>query len=157
VIDDGEPQIWLPGRPVPEDIIAVAKQNPDWIAHNIMFDRPLMTHIVQPRYGWPEIPLERQICTMSLALANGLPGALDKATAALGSPVGKAGGVYLLMGKMSGRVRRRKKAPPGLRWYEPTAGEREIFHDYAKRDPVLSRLLYQALPPLPPSEQALFV
>jgi DNA polymerase len=157
VIDDGEPQIWLPGRPVPEDIIAVAKQNPDWIAHNIMFDRPLMTHIVQPRYGWPEIPLERQICTMSLALANALPGALDKAAAALGLPLRKDRRGYLLMRKMSRPLRRRKKDPPGLRWYEPTAEEREIFHDYAKRDPVLSRLLYQALPPLPPSEQALFV
>src|SRR5262249_11349064 len=77
---------------------------------------------------------------------------------ALGLPLRKDRRGYLLMRKMSRPLRRRKGDPPDLiRWYEPTAEEREIFHDYAKRDPVLSRLLYQALPPLPPSEQALFV
>jgi DNA polymerase len=158
VIDDGEPQIWLPGQPIPEDIIAVTKQNPDWIAHNIMFDRTLMTHVVQVRYGWPEIPLERQICTMSLALANALPGALDKAAAALGLPLRKDPVGYRLMRKMSRPLPRRKNDPADLiRWYEPKPEERELFHDYAKRDPVLSRLLYQTLLPLPPSEQAQFV
>src|SRR5262249_24834175 len=127
VIDDGEPQIWLPGQPPPADIIAVAKQNPDWLAHNIMFDRALMTPIGQPRYGWPEIPRERQIGTMSLALANALPGAWDKAAAALGLPLRKDRRGYLLMRKMSRPLRRRKGDPPDLiRWYEPTAEEREI-------------------------------
>src|SRR5262245_56836300 len=88
-IDDGEPRIWTPGEPVPEVIIETAKQDPDWIAHNIQFDGTLAARILTPRYGWPEIPLDRHICTMSLALANALPGAVDKAAAALKLPLEK--------------------------------------------------------------------
>jgi DNA polymerase len=85
-IDDGEPKIWIPGQPILEDIISIAKQDPaDWVAHNFMFERAITTHKLTP-LGWPEIPLARQICSMSLALAGALPGALDNAAAALGFP-----------------------------------------------------------------------
>ena len=158
VIDDGEPQIWVPGQRPPEDIVAVAKENPDWVSHNIQFDRAMATRILRPRYGWPELPLARQVCTMSQALANALPGALDKVAVALGLPLEKDREGYRLMRRMSRPLPRRKGDPPDLiRWYEPNPKERELFHNYAKRDVVLGRLVHRALPPLPPEEQALFV
>jgi DNA polymerase len=84
-VGDNDPQIWIPGDPVPEAFIAAALE-PDWrvVAHNFMFERAIATRILQPHHGWPEIPLKRHCCTMTLALANALPGALDNAAAALG-------------------------------------------------------------------------
>jgi DNA polymerase len=157
-IDDGEPKIWIPGdEPLPEDLTAAAKNNSDWAVHNAMFDRAIATRILTPCFGFPEIPLERQICTMSLALACARPGALDKVAAALGLLYTKDRAGYRLMRKLSRPLPRRKSDPPDLiRWYEPTPEERELFHNYAKRDVELARLVRRALPPLPLSEQAQF-
>jgi len=87
-VDDDEPQIWIPRQPVPEEIIAAAS-DPGWnvVAHNFMFERAIATRILTPRFGFLEIPLVRQICSMSLALATALPGALEKAAAALKLPL----------------------------------------------------------------------
>jgi DNA polymerase len=158
-VDDGEPQIWVPGQPVPTEISA-ASTAPDWkvAAHNFMFERAIATRILTPYHGWPEIPLERQICTMSLCLANALPGKLETAAIALGLPLTKDRDGHRLMQKMSKPLPRRKNDPPNLvRWYKPSAEESERFHAYCKHDVAIERLVYHALPPLSPKEQALFV
>jgi DNA polymerase len=74
---DGAPvQLWVRGEPVPEALIAAAADlDTLWVAHNANFER---THILTPRYGWPEIPVECWRCTMAASLALALPGALDK-------------------------------------------------------------------------------
>src|SRR5262249_57361385 len=117
-IDDGDPQIWIPGQELPEDLISAARDDSsNWIAHNAMFERAIATRILTPRCGFPEIPLARQICSMSLALVSALPGALDKAAAALGLPLEKDREGYRLMRKMSRPLPRRKGDPPNLiRW-----------------------------------------
>jgi DNA polymerase len=86
-VGDGDSLIWIPGDPIPE-VFSTAAADPSWsvVAHNFMFERAITTRILTPRYGWPEIPLERQICSMSLALASALPGGLDNAAVALGLP-----------------------------------------------------------------------
>ena len=95
---------------------------------------------------------------MTLALANALPGALNNAAAALGIPLQKDRDGYTLMRKMSRPLPRRKKDPPNLiRWYEPKPEERELFHNYVKRDVMLERLVCRALPQLSSEEQALFI
>jgi len=156
-IDDGEPQIWIPGEPVPQDIAAAIEAGANWVAHNFMFERAIATRILTPRYGWSEIPLDKQICSMTLALASALPGGLEKAAAALGLPLTKDREGYLLMRKMSRPLPRRKGDPPGLiRWHDnPEARER--LQKYCKRDVAVERQAYRALPPLSPSEQANFV
>src|SRR5262245_54241650 len=82
-VDDAAPLIWIPGDPIPE-AFTTAATDPDWnvVAHNFMFERAITNRLLTPRYGWPEIPFERQICSMSLALASALPGGLDNAAAA---------------------------------------------------------------------------
>src|SRR5262245_13665904 len=82
-VDDAEPKIWIPGQPIPEEIISAAENGADWVAHNFMFERAIAAHKLTS-LGWPEIPLERQICSMSLALASALPAKLENAAAALG-------------------------------------------------------------------------
>jgi DNA polymerase bacteriophage-type len=72
-------QLWVPGNPVPPEWIEAAR-NPEWIAvaHNDQFETLIERHIMGPRYGWPLIPIERHRCTMTMALAAGLPAKLER-------------------------------------------------------------------------------
>ena len=82
---DNEPvQLWLPGDPVPPEFIEAAN-NPNWIvvAHNAAFEMAIEQHILGPRFGWPLIPIERQRCTMAMALALSLPAKLENVARAL--------------------------------------------------------------------------
>ena len=152
-IDDGEPKLWLPGDLIPPEIGTAKKV----AAHNFQFERAILTRKLEP-LGFPRIPFERQVCTMTLALANALPGKLENAAVALGLPLQKDREGYKLMRKITRPLPRRKKDPPELiRWYAPTSEECERFHVYAKRDVEVERLVYRALPELPPDEQALFI
>jgi Toprim domain/CHC2 zinc finger len=152
-VDDGEPKLWLPGDLIPPEIGTAKKV----AAHNFQFERAILTRKLEP-LGFPRIPFERQVCTMTLALANALPGKLENAAVALGLPLQKDREGYKLMRKITRPLPRRKKDPPELiRWYAPTSEECERFHAYAKRDVEVERLVCRALPELPPDEQALFI
>ena len=155
-IDDGAPQIWFWGEPIPADIIAVAKTDPpDWVAHNFMFERAIAAHKLIA-VGWPEIPLSRQICTMSMALACALPPALEKLALALGLPLEKDEEGRKLMQRMSKPLPRRRRDPADLvRWLDSPEARRRLG-EYCKRDVAVERLAYHALPKLSPSEQAYF-
>ena len=89
-LDNDEPAIWTPGKPIPDEFTQAAN-DPDWniIAHNFMFERAISTYVLEPRYGWPAIPIAQQRCTMAMALAGALPGALDNVTEALALPYRK--------------------------------------------------------------------
>ena len=78
-VDDGPIQLWVPGDPVPPEIIEAA-QKPDWLvsAWNDNFERLIEHHIMGPRYGWPLIPIERHRCSMAAALALALPPGLGE-------------------------------------------------------------------------------
>jgi DNA polymerase bacteriophage-type len=156
-VEHAEPRIWIPGEPVPAEFIEAAS-NPDWlvVAHNYQFERAIATRILEPRFGWPVIPLDRQRCTMSLALANALPGALDSATQALSLEYQKDATGYLLMRRMA-RPRRPWKGEDrsALHWVDG-AEQRDRLHLYCKRDVEAERALYHRLRLLSPSEQALW-
>jgi DNA polymerase len=156
-VDDGEVRIWTPGEPIPEEFFAAAG-NPTWdaVAHNFAFERAIATHILQPRFGWPEIPLTRQRCSMTLVLANALPAALDNAARALKLAYQKDTEGYLLMRRMS-RPRRPRKGedPNGIYWVDGPE-LRARLHLYCKRDVETERAVYHCFPPLLPSEQRLW-
>ena len=157
-VDDGDPQIWTPGDPIPEAFITAAA-DPSWylVAHNYQFERAITTRILTPQCGWPKIPLDRQICTMTMALASARPGGLDNAALALGLSQGKDREGYLLMRKMSRPLPRRKgDAPDCIRWHD-NAKDRKRLQLYCMRDVELERAVFRALPPLSPAEQELFI
>jgi DNA polymerase len=159
-VDDGDPQIWISnsGDPIPKVFTAAATDS-TWrvVAHNYQFERAIATCILTPRFNCPEIPLVQQICTMTMALTNALPGSLDNAALALGIPLQKDREGYKLMRKMSRPLPRRKKDPPDLiRWHD-NSEDRKQLGEYCKRDVELERLVYRALPPLSHAEQELFV
>jgi DNA polymerase bacteriophage-type len=155
-VDDGDPRIWIPGDPIPEALITAAADPWYVVAHNYQFERAISTCILTPHFGWPEIPLERQICTMTLALACALPGALDNVALALGIPLQKDREGYKLMRKMSRPLTRRKgDAPDRIRWHD-NAEDRARLYEYCKCDVALERAVFHALPSLSAAEQVLW-
>ena len=76
--DYGYGWTWRPGQPL-EDIPLLAR-DPSVIfeAHGAFFEQMIWRNIMVPRYGLPEIPIERWSCTMAAALYRGLPGQLEK-------------------------------------------------------------------------------
>jgi DNA polymerase len=159
-IDDDDPQIWTPdsGAPIPE-IFVTAATDSAWhvVAHNYQFERAITTHVLTPRFNYPEIPLARQVCTMTMALAGALPGSLDTVALALGLAVQKDREGYQLMRKMSRPLPRRKKDPPDLiRWHDSPEARKRLG-EYCKHDVELERQVYRTLPPLSQAEQELFI
>jgi DNA polymerase bacteriophage-type len=152
-VDNAEPQIWTPGDPIPAAFLAA--RDPNWIivAHNFEFERAIATRILTPRYGWPEIPITQQRCTMAMALSNALPGALDNAAAALQLPFQKDADGVRLMRKMALPRRARKGEDlKQIHWHDGPE-LRARLHQYCKHDVKIERALFQRLPPLSPAEQ----
>ena len=83
-VDDEPVQIWHAGDPVPKPFIAAAKHK-DWkaVAHQVAFEMAIERGVLWPRYDFPLIPVERQVCTLTAALAMALPGKLELCATAL--------------------------------------------------------------------------
>ena len=145
-VDDGPVRIWVPGQPIPEEFIE-AKRNPNWlvVAHNDQFKSAIEERLLQPRYGWPLVPLERHRCTMAMALAAALPGSLENAAAALNLPYQKDREGRRLMLRLS-------RASNS----EPDAEDLQRLYKYCARDVEVERALFHRLSPLCASEQALW-
>jgi RecA-family ATPase len=156
-IDDAAPEIWLPGQPIPPAFTAAAG-DPAWtvVAHNHEFERAIVTRLLAPRFNWPLIPIAQQACTMVMARAAGLPGALEKVAAALGLPHQKdAAGAALMKQMASPRRPRKGEDPAGIYWID-SPEQRQRLAEYCMQDVEVERELFQRLPPLPSGEQRLF-
>jgi DNA polymerase len=152
-VDDGEPQIWVPGDPLPEELLGAD----EIVAHNFAFERAMATCILAPRLDWPPIPLSKQRCSMTMALARALPGALDNLAKALKLSFQKDVEGYRLMRRMS-RPRRPHKgedADASPYWIDDPE-LRERLYLYCKHDVLVERAAHRCLPPLLSSEQALW-
>jgi len=136
-VDDAPVQIWTPDQPVPEEFIEAARR-PDWLvaAHNDQFESAIEQRLLRPRYGWPLVRLERHRCTLAMARAAGLPGALENAALALGLPYQKDREGQRLMRRLS----RLSGKDPDL------AIEGPRLHRYCAQDVEVARALYYRLP-----------
>jgi DNA polymerase family A/CHC2 zinc finger len=145
-VDNGPVEIWQPGQSIPQ-VFGEAARDPDWliVAHNDQFESAIEERLLQPRYGWPLVPLERHHCTMAMALAAALPGSLEGAAAALGLPYQKDREGRRLMLRLSRASEQ-----------EPSADELQRLHHYCASDVEAERALYHGLPPLSASEQGLW-
>ena len=155
---DNEPmQLWLPGDAVPPEFIEAAK-NPNWlvVAHNAAFEREIEQHILGPRFGFPLIPIERQRCTMVMALALSLPAKLETVARALALRHQKDDVGHRLMLMMAKpRKARGDEDPNRIYWFEDPDRLGRLY-EYVQHDVETERELFGRLPPLSPSEQALW-
>jgi DNA polymerase len=157
-IDDGPPQIWTPGQPIPE-VFFTAANDPNWttIAHNDAFETPVEECILAPRYGWPLIPIRQHCCTLAMTLASALPGGLKGAAAALSIAQGKdIEGSRLMRLMARPRKPRKDEDPTGTYWHD-TPERLERLYAYCRRDIELERELFRRLSRLTDAEQELWL
>jgi DNA polymerase bacteriophage-type len=156
-VDDKPIQLWLPGDPVPPELIEAAN-NPEWItsAFGDHFERLITRHLMVPRYGWPLIPLERRRCTQAAALALALPAKLKSVADALELEQQKdERGHRVMMQMAKPRRPRQDEDPNGVYWFDDPE-RREQLHVYCKQDVATERALYHRIEGLIPEEQALW-
>jgi DNA polymerase bacteriophage-type len=155
-VDGGPTSLWIPGHPIPEEF-HIAARDPDWIvaAHNDAFETAIETRILAPRYGWPLVPIERHVCTMAMASASALPAKLKTVAEVLELSVQKDDS-RLMQQMARPRKPRAGEDPNGIYWHDEPE-KLEKLYAYCRQDVEVERELFQRLPPLADSEQALWV
>jgi hypothetical protein len=156
---DAEPvQLWRPCEPVPPELIEAAT-DPDCksIAHNAGFERAILRHVLAPplRYGWPDIPVERWRCTMSMALALALPAALGKLADVLGLAHQKGDDKIMHLLAKPRRPRGDEDPAKGPYWFDDAERLAELYR-YCAADVECERELFSRLSPLSDAEQSLW-
>jgi DNA polymerase len=157
---NGPIETWIPGQPLSEMVLAAAADlNCFWVAHNAAFERAMLEHILSPLHGWPMVPVDRHLCTMSLSLAHAYPGSLESVAKVLGLVNRKDVARERIVRVMwKPRKPQRGEDPNGVYWVD-TPELRDALYIYNKQDVATERELHQhpKLTPLPASEQAAWV
>lgn len=141
--------LWEPGVTFPANVVAHVRAGKPVVAHNAGFDFHLWNEVLVPWFAAqgieiPKLRAEQMRCTAARARYNGLPGALDRAAAALGLPLQK---------DQEGKKAMLEIAP-NPDWTPQT--HPELFattYKYALTDTNLLPLLWDATQPLPDQEQ----
>lgn len=100
-------------------------------AWNAPFERAIWREIMHRRYGFPDIPLERWVCTAAEARAMNLPGKLDDAARVLSVVEQKDMAGHRLMMRMA---KPRATLPGGLHTWWDDAERRHRLYEYCKQD-----------------------
>ena len=74
---------WVPGNPLPVDLLAALAAGEDVLAHNAGFDRNIYEQVAQPKYGFSPVR-GRWLDSRALCALLGLPRSLDAVGEALG-------------------------------------------------------------------------
>lgn len=150
--------VWCPcdGTPPPERLMRLVKDGELMVAHNAQFERAIWEAIMVRRHKAPRTRPEQWHCTAARAASAGLPRALDKATAMIGTPHKKNPAGKTLI-KMFCGPRKATKKDKRTRIHPKEA--REAFRDFVRYcvdDVRAERALDEALPPLTKPEVRLF-
>jgi len=142
---------WRPGWPDPVPLLNHIQSGGTFVAHNAIFERTIwamLRRTIVPH--WPELRIEQMDCTLSRALASGLPGGLDDLAKVLNLPFQKDMEGYNLMRKM---MRPRKIMEDGtcIWWDSPENIERLMA--YCDRDVLTEESADEVLMPLSPHER----
>lgn len=151
-----------------------------FVAHNAFFEQCIYNNILVEKLGWPEIPIEKWLCTMAKAAACAIPNNLGDAGAVMRLKAQKDYEGYQVMMKLCKPTRAWKnwhehQAKTLARGDTKTAKENEKFkpefefwcpktapddfeklYYYCERDAETEERLDQALPDLTPTEQELW-
>jgi len=120
-------------------------------AHNVAFELAIWNSVMVEHYEWPELKPEQCRCTMNMAYAMALPGALENAAPALGIAQRKDAAGKRIMLQLC------KPKPDGTFWrYEDDPAKFEALYSYCKTDVEVERALHARLRELDPSEQRLW-
>jgi DNA polymerase len=163
--DDGKVQVWTPAdAPLQHHAMLdhVAEGGLVY-AHNAPFELAIWNLVMVPRYGWPRLRPEQVRCTMAMAYAMSLPGALGNAAPALGIEQRKnAAGARVMMQLAKPRIA--VGDPSGqdawegpVFWtYADDPAKFEQLYAYCRQDVEVERALHHRLMELSDYEQRLW-
>lgn len=149
--------VWEPLRtsePFPAVLRDALNSDVTFVAHNAFFEQ-VITQNVLPRhtYRLSSIPVDRWICTASLAATLALPRKLDEVGRAMGTVVKKDMQGHRVMLKCS-KPRTPSKHDPSV-WHEKP-GDLAMVASYCSDDIEVETELFLKLPPLSPVERKLW-
>lgn len=125
-----------------------------FVAHNAGFEQAIWRNIMAPRYGFPEIPVERWRCTAAKAAYMSLPRKLEGVGEALGLPIQKDKEGHKVMLKLCKPRGGRKFKGQTVFWeYDDCPDDFEKLYKYCMTDVETEMLVDRALPPLNEREQ----
>lgn len=150
---EAEPDLWVPGMPVPVSLFEVFQEEETEIeGWNVAFEVGVWRYICVPKLKWPALPLHKVRDAMARARAYSLPGALGNAGAVLGLDVQKdKRGAQLL--DFFSVPRQPTKADKSLRNYpsQHPAKAAELY-EYNRQDVRAERAIMDAVPLLSQTE-----
>ncbi len=156
-VGDGEVQLWLPGDPIPGEIQYALDEGLEFRAWNAAFERIMYREIMVPRYGFPEVHMDRWVDTAAEAAAMSLPRGLGKAAEVLGLGDRKDDKGHRLMLQMAKPRRPRKHEDPRITVWWDTPDRIARLCDYCQQDVVVERAVAKKLRHLSENERAIYL
>jgi len=146
------PQIFEPYRSeIPPDLARAIRDGAHFYAHNAHFEQCWWKLIMVKKYGWPEIPADRWHCSAAQSAYHGFSHSLERACLGVGTKIAKDTVGGDLMKKMSPVAKRTKKIIADWDSNLYRLGE------YCKIDVAAEADLILSLPPLPDTEQEIWL
>lgn len=149
--------LWTPGAGTPADYLLMElASNPEVMfrAWNAQFERAIWRNVMHRRYGFPDIPAERWVCTAAEGRAMNLPGNLEGAARVLGVIEQKDMAGHRLMLQMA---RPRKILANGnIIWWDDDDRKGRLFA-YCRQDVRTELAVKERLQRLSPYERKIFV
>ncbi len=122
------------------------------VAHNAAFELDIWKGVGVRKYGWPSLSVEQTQCTMIMAYAMNLPGALEKASIAVGLEIKKDMAGNRVMMKLS-----QPKKDGSFHTPETSPEEFSKLYDYCAQDIEVERALHKRLVPLSEYERQVWI
>ena len=152
-LGEHDPHLWHPSYPASVQVREHVVTGGQVYAHNAPFELEIWNNIMVPRYGWPELKPEQTFCTMAMAYAMGLPGALEDAALALGLQILKDTEGRSLMLRMA---RPRQVINGKAIWWDD-AEKLARLYAYCQQDVRVERELHKRLIPLSDHERKVWL
>lgn len=152
--DNGQIKYWLPGMPLPQEIVDHINNGGLVVAHNVMFEHAIWNNVMVRKYGAPVLKLTQCDCTMARAYAMSLPGALKMLAEALGVSSRKDMDGHALMMSMA-KPRSYDAYGDPIWWDDPKRLQRLI--SYCVQDVAVERACDDLMVPLSPAERKVWL
>lgn len=150
--------VWTPEQRDTDVAFALYEhaENPDVMfrAWNAQFERAVWREIMHRRYGFPDIPAERWVCTAAEARAMNLPGALENSARVLGVLQQKDQAGSRLMLQMA--KPRKIHADGSMTWWDDAERKARLIA-YCQQDVRTELAVKEKIQRLQPTERRVFV
>lgn len=131
-IDSEGTKLWTrTNQAIPTDFLEALNSGAYIEAYNSFFEYNIWTKVMIQRYGFPEVPIDRFICTAARAAQFSLPRKLEEAAKALNLPVEKDMEGHRIMLQLC-KPKKPSKKDPSI-WYEEEEKYNKLY-TYCIRD-----------------------